>query len=173
VVGWVLTRRPAEFGFARSRWCCEAVAVVLREDHRVPASRETVRRCLRQGGLVWRRPRPALRPKGPAREAKLAALRRLLGGLPDSETAVFLDEVDIHTNPKVGSMRMRRGEQAAVEAPGTDERRCLAGSIHLRTERVLLTEGLPGEGRAAALFCRHLDDLRRAFPGQACRKFKK
>jgi transposase len=27
---------------------------------------------------------------------------------------------------------------------------------------VLLTEGLPREGRSAALFCRHLDDLRRA-----------
>src|SRR5215831_19078181 len=32
VVAWVLTRRPSEFGFARSRWSCAAVAVVLRED---------------------------------------------------------------------------------------------------------------------------------------------
>jgi len=163
VVAWVLTRRPAEFGFARSRWCCEAVAAALWEDHRVRASRETVRRCLRQQGLVWRRPRPALRPKDPDRAAKLAALRRLLAGLPDDETAVFSDEVEVHTNPKVGSAWMRRGEQAAVPTPGTDERRCLAGSIHWRTGRVILTEGLHGEGRSAALFCRHLDDLRRAF----------
>jgi transposase len=28
---------------------------------------------------------------------------------------------------------------------------------------VILTEGLPKEGRSAALFCRHRDDLRRAF----------
>src|SRR5687768_2234545 len=46
VVVWVLTRRPAEFGFAKSRWSCEAVAVVLREDHSTPVSRETVRRWL-------------------------------------------------------------------------------------------------------------------------------
>ena len=39
----------------------------------------------------------------------------------------------------------------------------LAGSIHWRTGRVILTRGLPKEGRTAALFCRHLDDLRRAF----------
>jgi putative transposase len=162
LVAWVLTRRPADFGFARSRWCCEAVAVVLREDHQVPASRETVRRCLRHEGLVWRRPRPTLRPKDPDRDAKLAALRRLLAGLPDDETALFMDEVEVHTNPKVGSAWMRRGAQAAVETPGTDERRCLAGSIHWRTGRVFLTEGLPKEGRTAALFCRHLDDLRRA-----------
>jgi putative transposase len=163
VVVWVLTRRPAELGFARSRWSCEAVAVVLREDHATPVSRETVRRWLRDSDLVWRRPRPTLRPKDPDREGKLAALRRLLAGLPDDETAVFMDEVDIHTNPKVGSMWMRRGEQAAVETPGTNERRCLAGSIHWRTGRVILTQGLPKEGRSAALFCRHLDDLRRAF----------
>jgi putative transposase len=163
VVAWVLTRRPPEFGFARSRWSCEAVAVVLREDYRTPVSRETVRRWLRQAGLVWRRPRPTLRPKDPDRQAKLDALRGLLGGLPGDETAVFMDEVDINLNPKVGPMWMRRGEQAAVETPGTNERRYLAGSIHWRTGRGILTEGLPREGRSAGLFCRHLDGLRRAF----------
>ena len=29
---------------------------------------------------------------------------RLLAGLPAEETAGFLDEVDIDTNPKIGSM---------------------------------------------------------------------
>src|SRR5262249_33797452 len=42
VVAWVLGRRPSEFGLARSRWSCEAVAVVLRVGHRTPVSRETV-----------------------------------------------------------------------------------------------------------------------------------
>jgi transposase len=162
VVVWVLTRRPAEFGFARSRWSCEAVAVVLRDGHAVPVGRETVRRWLRSAGLVWRRPRPVPRPKDPGRGAKLAALRRLLHALPGDETAVFMDEVDVNTNPKVGCMWMRTGQQAAVETPGTNDKRYLAGSIHWRTGRVFLTEGLPREGRSAALFCRHLDDLRRA-----------
>ena len=162
VVGWVLTRAPADFGFARSRWSCAAVALVLTEDYGRPTGRETVRRWLRGAGLVWRRPRPALRPTDPDRAAKLAALRRLLGGLPDDETAVFMDEVDVNLNPEVGSMWMRRGQQAALETPGTNEKRHLAGSIHWRTGRVFLTRGLPKEGRGAALFCRHLDDLRRA-----------
>ena len=160
---WVLTRLPAEFGFARSRWSCEAVAVVLTEDRGVGVSRETVRRWLRHDGLVWRRPRPTLAPKDPQRAEKLAALRRLLNRLPDDETAVFMDEVEVHTNPKVGSAWMRKGQQATAPTPGSNERRCLAGSIHWRTGRVILTEGLPKEGRSAALFCRHLDDLRRAF----------
>ena len=163
VVRWVLTRSPADFGFARSRWSCEAAAVVLREDFRVSVGRETVRRWLRSADLVWRRPRPVIRPKDPDRERKLTALRALLKGLPANETAVFMDEVDVNLNPKVGCQWMRRGEQAAVETPGNNEKRYLAGSIHWRTGRVLLTEGRPREGRSAALFCRHLDDLRRAF----------
>ena len=117
---------------------------------------------LRSAGLVWR-PRPTIRPKDPDREKKLRALRALLRRLPADETAVFMDEVDVNLNPKVGCQWMKRGEQAAVETPGNNERRYLAGSIHWRTGRVILTEGRKKEGRSAALFIRHLDDLRRAF----------
>jgi transposase len=159
----VLTLSPTGFRFARSRWSCEAVAVVLREDYRVTVGRETVRLWLRGAGLVWRRPRPTIRPKDPDREKKVSALRALLKGLPADETAVFMDEVDVDLNPKVGCQWMKRGEQAAVETPGNNEKRYLAGSIHWRTGRVILTEGRPREGRSAALFCRHLDDLRRVF----------
>jgi transposase len=163
VVRLVLTLSPTDFRFARSRWSCEAVAVLLREDFRVTVGRETVRRWLRAAELVWRRPRPTIRPKDPDREAKLRSLRALLKSLPADETAVFMDEVDVNLNPKVGSMWMLRGEQAVVETPGTNEKRYIAGSIHWRTGRVILTEGRPKEGRSAALFLRHLDDLRRAF----------
>ena len=127
---WVLTLSPTEFRFARSRWSCEAAAAVLREDFRVTVGRETVRLWLRYAGLVWRRPRPTIRPKDPCREKKLADLRALLNRLPADETAVFMDEVDVNLNPKVGWMWMKRGEQASVETPGTNEKRYLAGSIH-------------------------------------------
>jgi len=91
------------FRFARSRWSCEAAAVVLREDYRVKVGRETVRLWLRAAGLVWRRPRPTIRPKDPDREKKLAALRALLKGLPADETAVFMDEVDVNLTPRSGA----------------------------------------------------------------------
>jgi hypothetical protein len=52
--------------------------VVLREDFRVTVGRETVRRWLREADLVWRRPRPIIRPKDPDREKRLRALRALL-----------------------------------------------------------------------------------------------
>jgi transposase len=163
ILAWVLTRSPREFRLARSRWSCEAVAAVLAEGPGVRAGRETVRLALRAEGLVWRRPRPVVRRRDPDRDAKLASLRQLLRGLPDGETAVFMDEVEVHTNPKVGCMWMRRGEQAAVETPGDNEKRVLAGSLHWRTGRLVETPGGEKEGRTAGLFCRHLDDLRRAF----------
>jgi putative transposase len=163
VVRWVLTLSPADLRFVRSRWSCEAVAVVLRDDYGVPVGRETVRLWLRDGGLVWRRPRPVIRPKDPNREQELATLRALLHGLPAGETAVFMDEVDVNLNPKVGCQWMKRGAQATVETPGNNQKRYLAGSVHWRTGRAILTEGKHREGRGAALFLRHLDDLRRAF----------
>lgn len=163
VVRMVITLTPGDFGFIRSRWTCEAVAVVLAEEHRREVSRETVRRWLHREGLVYRRPRPVLGPKDPHRAAKLRALRRLLAGLPRCEVAVFQDEVDVNTNPKIGSMWMRRGAQAAVVTPGNNVKRYLSGSLNWRTGELILTEGKPGQGRNTELFLMHLDDLRRRY----------
>lgn len=55
-------------------------------------------------GLVSRRPRPTLRPIGREREAKLAQLRELIAGLPEDETVVFQDQVDIDINLNIGSI---------------------------------------------------------------------
>jgi transposase len=115
---------------------------------------------LHRGNLVYRRPRPVLKPTDPERQGKLNALRALLAGLPDDETAVFQDEVDINTNPKIGAMWMVKGNQAKVETPGTNEKRYLSGSIHWRTGQVFLTQGRPKQGRDTALFLAHLDELR-------------
>jgi hypothetical protein len=43
--------------------------------------------------------------------------------VPSQELAVFQDEVDVHLNAKIGSMWMRKGEQAIVETPGNN-RKC-------------------------------------------------
>ncbi len=81
--------------------------------------------------------------------------------LPADETVVWQDEVEVHTNPKIGRMWMPKGQQATVPTPGTNRKRHLAGSIHWRTGQVFVTEAAPKQGRDAALFIAHLDDLRR------------
>jgi putative transposase len=160
VVGWVTTHWPRDFGFVRSRWSCEVLAVLTLEITDVRVSRETIRRWLHREKLVWCRPRPVLGPKDPQRQVTLRKLRGLLRNLPSDEIAVFQDEVDVNTNPKIGCMWMRCGQQAEVETPGTNEKRYLAGSLNWRTGDLILTEGLKGEGRNSALFLRHLEDLR-------------
>lgn len=161
LIRWVTEGTPADFGFIRSRWTCESLVVVLKEDYRIRVGRETVRRMLRAEGLVWRRPRPVPGRKDPAYAYKLGKIRKLLRALPDHEVAVFQDEVDVNTNPKIGSMWMRRGIQAEVVTPGTNEKRYLSGSLNWRTGELILTEGMPDQGRNTDLFLDHLDDLRR------------
>lgn len=160
VVTWVTTKFPRDFGFVRSRWTCECLAVLALEFGSVRVSRETVRRWLHRENLVWRRPRPVLGPEDPERQAILRRLRFLLRNLPPDEIAVFQDEADVNTNPKIGCMWMFRGQQAEVETPGTNEKRYLAGSLNWRTGDLIVTEGLKGEGRNSALFVRHLENLR-------------
>jgi putative transposase len=164
-VRWVTERSPRDFGFLRSRWTCATVVVLFLSYYQLAVSRETVRRWLHQADLVWRRPRPVLRRQDPLRRRKVQALRRLLRDLPADEVAVFEDEVDIHLNPKIGSMWMRRGQQAEVETPGDNEKRYLAGSMNWRTGTLWVTQGKKRDG---ALFVQHLDDLRRRL-----RRYKK
>jgi putative transposase len=157
IAAWLTQHTPRDFGFLRSRWTCALVVVLLGRWYQLAVSGETVRRWLHRADLVWRRPRPVVHRPDPRRQAKLRALRRLLSELPADETAVFEDEVDVNLNPKIGSMWMRRGQQAEVETPGDNEKRYLAGSMNWRTGTVLTTEGTKRDGK---LFVRHLEDLR-------------
>jgi len=168
LVSWVTTKTPSDFGFLRSRWSCAVLALLLHEREGVTASRETVRRLLHRGNLVYRRPRPVPPPNEQERLARLAELRALLERLPADETAVWQDEVEVHTNPKIGRMWMLKGKQATVPTPGTNTKRHLAGSIHWRTGQGFVTEAAPKQGRNSKLFLRHLDDLRRRL-----RRYKK
>jgi putative transposase len=158
VVQWVTSKTPRDFGFFRSRWSCVVIVLLLKEDYQVTTSAETIRRWLHREQLVWRRPRPVLGPVDPQRAKKLCKIRELLAGLPADEVAVFEDEVDINTNPKIGSMWMRRGQQAQVVTPGNNTKHYLAGSLNWRTGELIANEGTK---RNAQLFLAHLDELRR------------
>ncbi len=157
VVRWVGGLTPRAFGFLRSRWCCATLVLALWQSYRVQVSRETVRTWLHQADIVWRRPRPVLKRQDPERAPILAGLRQLLRDLPDDETAVFQDEVDINLNPDIGFMWMRRGEQAEVVTPGDNAKNYLAGSLHWRTGTLLAA--VTGPKRDGKLVAAHLEEL--------------
>src|SRR5947209_11484934 len=158
VVEWVSRHKPRAFGFFRGRWCCAVLALLLQRDYALDVGRETIRRWLHREELVWRRPCPILERTDPQKEAILQELRVLLRDLPDDETAVFQDEADVNLNPDIGCMWMYRGQQAKVVTPGDNAKCYLAGSLHWRTGVLFTTEG---PKRDAALFVRHLHELRR------------
>ena len=160
VVRWTLKLTPAFFGLIRSRWSCEALVLVLLETYQVQVSRETVRRWLNQKQIVWCRPRPVLGPKDPQRSKKLRELKEFLQTLPSDEAAVFEDEVDVNSNPKIGCMWMPRGKQSEVLTPGNNEKKYIAGSLNWRTGKLVASTG---PRRDAQLFIEHLDELRRRY----------
>ena len=49
---------------------------------------------------------------------------------------MYLDEVDVHLNPKVGPDWMNRGKQKRVPTPGTNAKRYLCGALDVRTGRL-------------------------------------
>lgn len=154
---WVLTKTPRDFGWYRSRWSCETLALLLAREQQVHVSRETVRRTLREMEFVWRRPRPTIALKDPQHRAKMRRIRQLVRTLPPDEVAVYQDEVQIDLNPKIGSCWMPRGDQATVVTPGDNVKRHLAASLVVPTGRVLVSA--PGRRRNAELFLAHLQDL--------------
>jgi putative transposase len=163
VIAWLTEQTPEDFGYFRSRWSCETLAEVLFWETGTSLSAEAIRRGLRRAGFVWRRPRPVLGRTDPDYARKRRQIQELLAHLPDDETAVFEDEVDVHLNPKIGSCWMLRGQQAEVVTPGDNVKRHLAGSLVWRTGTLLVSPA--GSRRNAELFLAHLDDLRRRLRG--------
>ena len=53
---------------------------------------------------------------------------------------LYVDEVDIHLNPKIGPDWMLRGTQKTVLTPGKNQKRYLAGALNARTGRLTWVE---------------------------------
>jgi len=75
---------------------------------------------------------------------------------------LYVDEVDIHLNPKIGNDWMLCGQQKTVLTPGQNEKRYLAGALNAATGRLSWVSGLR---KASALFIDLVDHLlKRAYP---------
>ncbi|WP_437194495.1 transposase [Planctomicrobium sp. SH527] len=80
--------------------------------------------------------------------------------------AIFQDEVDLNLNPKIGSMWMKKGQQAEVVTPGNNRKCHVAGSLIWGTGTLLVSP--PRWRRNTVQFLAHLDTLR--FRLRSCRK---
>jgi transposase len=134
---------PQEFGYRRPTWTQELLILVLAERIDIAISVAAMSRLLSRLGIGLRRPKPIVECpwKKARRTRRLRAIRRLVDDLPADEIVLYLDEVDIHLNPKIGPDWTRRGRQKTVLTPGCNEKRYLAGAWNPETRRLIYVEG--------------------------------
>ena len=73
-------------------------------------------------------------------EARIRELEEFVEDPAEDEVVVYVDEVDVHLNPKMGLDWMVRGQEKQVLTPGQNERRYLAGALDARTGEVVWVE---------------------------------
>ena len=137
----IIKRVPSAFGWCRTRWSCQTLALELRARRGVKVSRETIRRWLHEQGYVWKRARHVARDDDPERVTKLARVRHLTEHLGTSSVLFFVDELGIHLLPKIGYEWMLRGTQTQVMTPGTNKKHYLAGALSFTTGKILHVRG--------------------------------
>jgi transposase len=122
---------PQHYGYRRPTWTRELLAKLMREFTGTTVHPATMSRALARIGARRGRPRP--RVKCPwadkQKQLRLAAIAAVLDNLPAGHAAVYLDEVDVHLNPKIGPDWMNQGKQKEVMTPGTNDKRYLCGAM--------------------------------------------
>lgn len=154
---------PQDYGYPRPTWTRELLAKLMHELTGTKVHPATMSRALKRNKARRGRPRPRVRCPWPRRqkELRLAAIRAVLDNLPADQAAVYLDEVDVHLNPKVGLDWMNRGKQKEVLTPGTNQKRYLCGAMDARTG---LLAWVKAEKKNSSLFVAMLRKLPEVYP---------
>ena len=149
---------PQGFGYRRPTWTQELLVLVLAERVEISVSVSAMSRLLGRLGIGLKRPKPIVKCpwKEARRRRRLREIERLVRHLPGDEVVVYVDEVDIHLNPKVGPDWTRRGRQKEVLTPGCNKKRYLAGAWNPKTRRLIYVEG---ERKNSLLFLELLHKL--------------
>jgi len=109
----------------------------------IRVSTATMSRLLARHGVRHGRPKPIVDCPWPkARKTRrLNEIRRLREALLPGEVVLYVDEADIHLNPKIGDDWMLRGQQKTVRTPGQNQKRYLAGALNHVTGRLAWVAG--------------------------------
>ena len=132
---------PRDYGWQRSTWTLELLALQLAGDTGVRISESHLGRVLRQEKCRRGRPRPALRIPVRGRRQVLENIERLVSNASAQEEVFYLDEADIDLNPRIGLTYMKKGHQHLVLTPGQNVKYYVAGALNTRTGRVVYAHG--------------------------------
>jgi transposase len=159
---------PRKYGYRRPTWTQELLALVLEKKTGTRVSCTTMCRVLKRLKIRLGRPKPIVGCpwKKARRIRRIRELQRVVESVPRDDVVVYVDEVDIHLNPKIGPDYMLRGTQKNVLTPGKNEKRYLAGALNARTGRLTWVEA---DRKDSNLFVRQLWQLaKQDYPQARC-----
>ena len=159
----IVDRQPPDFGYPRPTWTQELLAKVMENLTEVKVHPGTMSRALKMIGARLGRPKPMVGCpwSNAVKNRRLAAIRQTIDAMTIRDVAVYLDEVDIHLNPKVGPDWMNRGKQKQVMTPGQNVKRYVCGALDVRSGCI---EHVAGERKNSMLFLSMLGRLLKAYP---------
>lgn len=159
----IVDQQPTDFGYPRPTWTQELLARVMADLTGVKVHPGTISRALKRIGARLGRPKPTVGCpwSKAAKNRRLAAIDRAIEGMESRETAVYLDEVDIHLNPKIGCDWMNRGKQKQVPTPGQNTKQYVCGALNVKTGCI---EHVTGGRKNGMLFIKMLERLLKAYP---------
>ena len=158
----LLTRSPPDFAWMRPTWTRELLCIEMALSGFERVAVCTMGRALRAVGARLGRPKPiVLCPwTRERRELVLSQIRELEESACDAEPVLYVDEVDIHKNPKIGRDWMLRGHQRRVVTPGKNEKFYIAGALDVLTGRV---HAVGNFRKSSRLFCELLVALAKRY----------
>jgi transposase len=126
----LLERSPVDEGYSFTTWTRPLLRSPLSEHMGIDVSDDTVRRTLHRLAFVWRRPRWKIDYEDPRYEERMQAIdAALVEAQTSSMTVLFEDETDCRRLPPLRQMWMRRGEQACVKVPASNDKFSLYGVV--------------------------------------------
>lgn len=133
---------PRHYEHRRPTWTQELLAKVLQRQTGIRVSRTTISRLLKRHKVRHGRPKPTVGCpwKKAAKTRRLRRIERLIAQVSSREMVVYVDEVDIHLNPKIGRDWMLEGQQKTVLTPGKNEKRYLAGALDVKSGQLTYVE---------------------------------
>ena len=128
---------PQDYGWQRSTWTLELLALQLNQDFEVVVSCSTVHRALRSQRCRRGWPRPGLRIPVRGRRKVLEKIAARVASASAQDEVFYQDEADVHLNPKIGATYLKHGQQSIVLTPGKNVKRYVFGALNARTGRIV------------------------------------
>jgi transposase len=159
----IVDKQPPDFGYPRPTWTQELLAKVMEQLTGIKVHPSTMCRALKTNRARLGQPKPTVGCPWPKarKNRRLAVIRRAVQGVKAGEVAVYLDEIDIHLNPKIGPDWMNRGKQKEVVTPGQNVKRYICGALNTTTGCI---DYVAGERKNSLLFVSMLERLLKVYP---------